>query len=311
MNIKEIEKILNLNGPRLAYQALDGMNWKQITFNDIKTNLNYIHSYLINNNMINKKVLSLSCNCVDSYILESSLLNLGCTMSFADKKTLLDINFDLDFDVIIINNLNNINENNILKNVAQNKHIISIEKIKKFKESNMSVISLQGIYKSALLSRNNKKEYEHELNINNVNEIFFIKSNEIKSCKLNDLSMFIDKNQNLFSSFNVNDFSTYLYLKKDLFSKSINFLMLKFKNKFISNNSLNELMENINEIMPSNLIIDNDNLKEIIKLCYINKNKFSELTGSKVKTILTYNLSNEINLEKLEEENIKLINIKN
>ena len=87
--------------------------------------------------------------------------------------------------------------------------------------------------------------------------------------------------------------------------------MLKFKNKFISNNSLNELMENINEIMPSNLIIDNDNLKEIIKLCYINKNKFSELTGSKVKTILTYNLSNEINLEKLEEENIKLINIKN
>ena len=39
MNIKEIEKILSLNGPRLAYQALDGMNQKQITFNDIKTNL--------------------------------------------------------------------------------------------------------------------------------------------------------------------------------------------------------------------------------------------------------------------------------
>ena len=69
MNIQEIERILKRNGPRLAYQSLDGMNWKQFTSNDIRSNLDNISSYLSKNNIINKKILSLAGICLESYIL--------------------------------------------------------------------------------------------------------------------------------------------------------------------------------------------------------------------------------------------------
>ena len=55
INIEEIKKPLRENGSRLIYQILDGLNWKQLTFKDIDSNIDYITSYLIANKIENKK----------------------------------------------------------------------------------------------------------------------------------------------------------------------------------------------------------------------------------------------------------------
>ena len=55
MNISTLKILLKENGSRLAHQTLDGMNWKQITFNDIYSNIEYVNSYLTKNKIINRK----------------------------------------------------------------------------------------------------------------------------------------------------------------------------------------------------------------------------------------------------------------
>ena len=61
--------------------------------------------------------------------------------------------------------------------------------------------------------------------------------------------------------------------------------------------------------MPMNLIIDSDSLNEIIKICKINKVKFSELTGSKIKKIITYRMPKNQNFEIIKNEKIDLVNL--
>mgnify|MGYP006421663573 FL=1 len=68
-------------------------------------------------------------------------------------------------------------------------------------------------------------------------------------------------------------------------------------------------MTNINELMPVNLIIDSENLKKIMNLCYMNKVNFSDLTGSKIKKIITYGLPSNENIELIKKENIMIINL--
>ena len=311
MKIEKIKSILELNGPRLAYQSLDGMNWKQITFNDIKTNIDHINSYLIKKDLINKNVLSISSNCIESYILESLLIKLGSKLNFADQTTLLDVQFNMEFDILIVDSLEDILDNHIIKNIIEDKLVISITNFKKSKEINDLYISLQNIYKIGLLSRKDSKEREEELRINFVDKFSIIESNKHKVYSLKDIENFIKKNESHFNSINENEFSTSLYLKKDLFSKALNLFFLKYKNKFTNNTSIKNLLMNINEIMPINLIIDSDSLREIIKLCYVNKVKFPDLTGSKVKRIITYKMPLDENLEILKNEKIDLVNLEN
>ena len=77
--------------------------------NDIYSNIEYINSYLTKNKIINRKVLSLTANCIDSYVLECSLINLGCSLNFASKSRLLDVQFNLDFDIILVDTIIDIN----------------------------------------------------------------------------------------------------------------------------------------------------------------------------------------------------------
>ncbi|MBT3475714.1 hypothetical protein HN460_02105 [bacterium] len=309
MNIQEIERILKRNGPRLAYQSLDGMNWKQFTSNDIRSNLDNISSYLSKNNIINKKILSLAGNCLESYILECSLINLGSSLSFTTRESLLDIQFNLDFDIIIVDYLNDIKENHILDNITKDKQIISIRNFKSSKESAGNYISLQNIYKIGLLSKRSLNKNEEKGEPIPVSQISFVQSNKLKSYTLNDLDTFIKKNESHFKALNENEFCTSLYLKKDIFSKVLNLFFLKFRNKFTNNVSLDSLMTNINELMPVNLIIDSENLKKIMNLCYMNKVNFSDLTGSKIKKIITYGLPSNENIELIKKENIMIINL--
>ena len=145
MNISALKILLKENGSRLAHQTLDGMNWKQVTYNDIYSNIEYINSYLTKNKIINRKVLSLTANCIDSYVLECSLINLGCSLNFASKSRLLDVQFNLDFDIILVDTIIDINDNHILQNLTKNKIIISIQNFKKTKESDSNSISLQNL----------------------------------------------------------------------------------------------------------------------------------------------------------------------
>ena len=62
ISIQEVKKSFQNNGSKLIYQFLDGLNWKQLTYKDINSNIDYVLSYLIANKITNKRVLSLSMN---------------------------------------------------------------------------------------------------------------------------------------------------------------------------------------------------------------------------------------------------------
>jgi len=310
MYIESLKTILKDNGPRLAYQSLDGMNWKQLTSNDISSNIDYINSYLIKNRVINKRILSLSSNCIESYILECCLVNLGSSLNFASKSILLDVQFNLDFDIIIVDRISDIADNHILQNITKNKEIISIQAFKRDKATNSKSLSLQNILKIGLLAKRDNKSHD-ELNINPFVDISFLGSDTIKTHTIDEINNFADKNESLFKILNENEFSTSLYLKKDIFSKVLNLLFIKSKNKFTNNSSLKIFMDNVNEIMPSNLIIDSGSLRELINICYINKASFSETTGTKINKIITFELSNNENLELIKKDKIEIINVTN
>ena len=309
MNIEDIKRLLKNNGPRLAYQTLDGMNWKQLTSNDIGSNLDYINSYLVKNNIVNKRILSLTGNCLESYILESSLINLGSSLHFTTKTSLLDVQFNLKFDIIIVDDLNDIKSNHILENIVKDKQIISIKNFKSSKESIGKSISLQNIYKIGLLSKRNSNDIEEKIKPIPVSKISFIEANKVKSHSLKDLENFFAKNEFHFKALGEKEFCTSLYLKKDIFSKVLNLFFLKFRCKFTNNVSLDSLVANINEVMPVNLIIDSESLKNITNLCYINKVNFSDLTGSKIKKIITYRLPLDQNIELIKKEKIIIIDL--
>jgi hypothetical protein len=57
------------------------------------------------------------------------------------------------------------------------------------------------------------------------------------------------------------------------------------------------------------LIIDKKSLKELVNICYVNKVKFSELTGTKIKRVITYMLEKNDNLELLTKEKINIISL--
>ncbi|MBT6795654.1 hypothetical protein HOA97_01820 [bacterium] len=309
MNIEDIKRLLKNNGPRLAYQSLDGMNWKQLTSNDIGSNLDCINSYLVKNNMFNKRVLSLASNCLESYILESSLINQGSSLHFTTKTSLLDVQFNLKFDIIIVDNLEDIKDNHILENITKDSQIISIKNFKSSKESIGKSISLQNIYKIGLLSKRNSNDIEEKIKPIPVSKISFVEGNKIKSHSLKDLENFFAKNEFHFKALGENEFCTSLYLKKDIFSKVLNLFFLKFRCKFTNNVSLDSLIANINEVMPVNLIIDSESLKNITNLCYINKVNFSDFTGSKIKKIITYGLPLNQNIELIKKEKIIIIDL--
>ena len=216
MNISALKILLKENGSRLAHQTLDGMNWKQVTYNDIYSNIEYINSYLTKNKIINRKVLSLTANCIDSYVLECSLINLGCSLNFASKSRLLDVQFNLDFDIILVDTIIDINDNHILQNLTKNKIIISIQNFKKTKESGSNSISLQNIYKIGLLSKKETK-IDKESKINLSKTISFLESNSIKTYTMEDINYFTRKSESTFNIINENHIAAAMLYNKYFF----------------------------------------------------------------------------------------------
>ena len=51
-NLFLLREELRENGDRLAYQFLDGLNWKQYTYLDIINSIDYLTYFIINNNKL-------------------------------------------------------------------------------------------------------------------------------------------------------------------------------------------------------------------------------------------------------------------
>ena len=52
-NLFLLKEELRKNGNKLAYQFLDGLNWKQYTYLDIINSIDYLTYFVINNNIFN------------------------------------------------------------------------------------------------------------------------------------------------------------------------------------------------------------------------------------------------------------------
>ena len=79
-NLFDIRSQLTQNGQKLAYQHLDGLNWKQYTYLDILNFIDYTVFYFINTKILNKKVLNL--------VKKDTFLNMTDLIQLAKKKKL-------------------------------------------------------------------------------------------------------------------------------------------------------------------------------------------------------------------------------
>ena len=82
---------------------------------------------------------------------------------------------------------------------------------------------------------------------------------------------------------------------------------MTYSRKFTNSKSLTEFLDNANEIMPKTLVIDNDNLDNLIKIVEDSNEKISDLVGSKVLKIITFNYSNLKNIKMLQENGLEVV----
>ena len=309
INIQEIKETLKRGGSKLVYQSLDGLNWKQLTFNDINSSLDYITSYFRTNNIKSKNILCCSKNCLDSFLLESALSNLDSKIFFATTSTLQSIEFNEEFDLIIIDHIDQINMSPTLKKLSLTKEFITIQNFKRTKETGDKIKSLQNILKIGLLNKRDldmkKNEFEFKLS----QTYNFASSEGLVQCTKTDFANQLGKIRNAFGSINVHDFSTSLYTEQDPFSKVVNFIFLLEGRKFSNNLSVDSFIKNSNELMPKNIIIDAKNLSSMLNISDDNDKKLNKLLGSKVERIITYEFDSDLYSNKILKK-FNLINYK-
>ena len=312
INIEEVKRSFQKNGSKLIYQFLDGLNWKQLTYKDVGSNVDYIISYLIVNKLANKKVLSLSMNCLDSFILESSLVSFGCDISFCDERVSQSSDIKRGFDLVIVDDIEKLSSNPMVERLFNEENeIISIKNFKNATKYKQKVKSMKNIYKMGLLSKkrlnNSLKDYLK--NIRRKNFVEFIHPEGCIQVNIEDFSTITKEYKNIFHNINEKEFSSSLYLKPDLFSKSINHLFLLSSRKFTNNNSLVSFLNNANEIMAKNLIIDSESIDNLIKISVDSNIKLIDVLGSRVKRIISYNYTNSNNIGRIRSNGIELLNL--
>ncbi len=74
-NLFLLREELRENGERLAYQFLDGLNWKQYTYLDIINSIDYLTYFIINNNIFNNKVYNTGKYFTNICFFERRLIN--------------------------------------------------------------------------------------------------------------------------------------------------------------------------------------------------------------------------------------------
>ena len=82
-NLFLLREELRENGDRLAYQFLDGLNWKQYTYLDIINSIDYLTYFIINNNIFNNKVYNTGSSSLENTLLTYVFLSVGSSINIS------------------------------------------------------------------------------------------------------------------------------------------------------------------------------------------------------------------------------------
>jgi len=293
-NLFDIRSQLTQNGQKLAYQHLDGLNWKQYTYLDILNFIDYTVFYFINSKILNKKVLNLATTSLENTIISFCFAATKCEQEFRDFQEEIRINDIETYDVIIIDKIDE-----DIANELEGKIVISIESLKTNFIKIKNFVDFKSINKFGLLGRNKiddeiKNKYFSQ---NFSDEKFIFDDMENKN--------FLDQFQKLVNNISEVEFSIVFYQKKDLMSLKICPFLIKYKRKFINFLDWEIFQNNINETLPSNLFIDSDNLQKAIDLSNNNKIKFF---NKNLKRIITSGIIDSDYKKRLNNLKIDLIN---
>ena len=82
-NLFLLKEELRKNGNKLAYQFLDGLNWKQYTYLDIINSIDYLTYFVINNNIFNNKVYNSGSSSLENTLLTYVFLSVNSSINIS------------------------------------------------------------------------------------------------------------------------------------------------------------------------------------------------------------------------------------
>ena len=286
-NLNSLQDALKNNGQALAYQFLDGMNWKQHTYSDIKHSLDNTIAYFSTNGFENKKVFSCASTTLENFLTLNCLKALNCSINYDSN---ID-NLNKNFDILVIDQI----EESVRVNTDDFFSVISLYSSIKKEIGNKNLITFKTINKFGMMS---KKKLDES------------KINKLMVFDLNNGSNFNEEQlHKVISEISETEFVNIFYQNNVKFGNSICSGLLKNKKKFINFKNWLEFIKNINETIPTYLFVDSNNIEKIHDFCNHKKVDLKNFLGGKVKKIISHNLI-DLDLKKeLNASGIELVNI--
>jgi hypothetical protein len=246
-NLISLTANLRKNGQKLAYQFLDGMNWKQHTYLDIINSFEYSLNYLLNKNLTKKKVLNLASSSLDNTIITYCLLGANSSIIFSNYGPNSFKNNQEDYDIIILDRIeDSININNLSNIILI---VMDIENDHNIESPN--ILSFKSLIKFGLLGRNkiDQAKLDHVLNNDFSSNLFFDR----------------DENHNL---------ETISKLEK-----------IVPTNLFIDSNNIQRIIDQENYTEESVKILFGKNIKRFISTGVIDKNCMNKLESLGIELV--------------------------
>ena len=298
-NLFLLREELRENGERLAYQFLDGLNWKQYTYLDIINSIDYLTYFVINNNIFNNKVYNTGSSSLENTLLTYVFLSVGSSINISSYDADIFKSKIKENNVIIIDKIEDSmnfedSENNIYitLNETVNEGVLP------------KVYSPKLMYKFGLLGKNKIDENKwHQI----LNKDF--SSNLTFDRKEESNLRIIESLENLIIDIPDREFSNIFYQKKDLFSLKICALMLIHKKKFTNFYNWKDLCTNLKETLPTNLFIDSNNLYRLIEDENFEEKTIQELLGKNIKRIISTDVIDKNLVQKVSSLGLELINL--
>ena len=298
-NLFLLREELRENGERLAYQFLDGLNWKQYTYLDIINSIDYLTYFIINNNIFNNKVYNTGSSSLENTLLTYVFLSVGSSINISSYDADSFKSKIKENNVIIIDKIEDSmnfkdSENNIYitLNETVNEGVLP------------KVYSPKLMYKFGLLGKNkiDENKWLQILNKDFSSNLTFDRKEE-SNLKI------IESLENLIIDISDREFSNIFYQKKDLFSFKICALMLVHKKKFTNFYNWKDLCTNLKETLPTNLFMDSNNLYRLIEDENFAEKPIQELLGKNIKRIISTDVIDKNLIQKVSSLGLELINL--
>ena len=298
-NLFLLREKLRKNGNKLAYQFLDGLNWKQYTYLDIINSIDYLTYFIINNNIFNNKVYNTGSSSLENTLLTYVFLSVNSSI-----------------------NISTYDPDNFGAKIKKN-NIIIIDKIEdsmNFKDfGDKILITLHGAIDEKVLPKIYNPKLMYKFGLLGKNKIDESKLNEVLK---NDFSSnltfdrkeeknlrMIESLENLIIDIPEREFSNIFYQKKDLFSLKICALMILHKKKFTNFFNWKDLCNNLKETLPTNLFMDSNNLYRLIEDQNFTEQSTRELLGKNIKKIISTDVIDKKLIDKINALGLELINL--